>query len=62
MKNLLKNYEGLIVALIGLSLMVWDYVDNGYKFDYYPNGIIVFSIGILIMFGKYFYKKSDSKD
>ena len=42
--------------------MVWDYVDNGYKFDYYPNGIIVFSIGILIMFGKYFYKKSDSKD
>lgn len=62
MKNLLKNYEGLILIAIGLGLMIWDYIDNGYNFDYYPNGIIAFSAGIFLIFGKYFYKKSRNKD
>ena len=62
MKNLLKNYEVLILVAIGLGLMIWDYIDNGYNFHYYPNGIIEFSAGIFLIFGKYFYKKSRNKD
>ena len=57
MKNYIKNNEGLLTASIGLILMVYDYVSNDYEFDGYPNGSIFVLIGLIIVFGKYIWKK-----
>ena len=61
MKKFVKNNEGLITASIGLIWIVYGYVSNDYEFDGYPNGSLLIIIGVIIMFGKYFWKKDNIK-
>ncbi len=61
MKKIIKNNEGLITASIGLIWIVYGYVSNDYVFDGYPNGSIFLLIGLIIMFGKYIWKKDNVK-
>ena len=62
MKKMVKNNEGVITASIGLIWIVYEYVSNDYEFDSYPNGSIFLLIGLIIMFGKYIWKKDNIKE
>ena len=59
MKNYIKNNEGLLTASIGLILMVYDYVSNDYEFDGYLRGSIFILLALIIMLGKYIWKKNN---
>jgi hypothetical protein len=52
MKKFVKNNEELIVTIFGAVWMAYDYISNNYEF-YFPKGIITFSIGLIMLFGKY---------
>ncbi len=58
MKKYIKNNEGLLTASIGLILMVYDYVSNDYEFDGYLRGSIFILLALIIMLGKYIWKKT----
>ena len=57
MNNFIKNNEGLLGVLLGLILISYHYVGNGYKFDGYPIGTAILVVGIYFMIRKYFFKK-----
>ncbi len=57
MNNFIKNNEGLLGVLLGLILISYHYVSNGYKFDGYPIGTVILVVGIYFMIRKYFFKK-----
>ena len=61
MKKIIKNNEGLITASIGLIWIIYGYVSNDYEFDGYPKGSIFLLSGLIIMFGKYIWKKHNTK-
>lgn len=58
MKKFIKDNEELIVTILGAVWMAYDYISNNYEFDNFPNGIIIFSIGSIMLFGKYTWKKN----
>ena len=45
MNNFIKNNEGLLGVLLGLILISYHYVSNGYKFDGYPIGTAILVVG-----------------
>lgn len=62
MKKFIKNNEELIVTIFGAVWMAYDYISNNYEFDNFPNGIIIFSIGSIMLLGKYTWKKNKTDD
>ncbi|MGB0293994.1 MAG: hypothetical protein ACPGAO_04140 [Flavobacteriaceae bacterium] len=62
MKKFIKNNEELIVTILGAVWMAYDYISNNYEFDNFPNGIIIFSIGSIMLLGKYTWKKNKTDD
>lgn len=62
MKKFIKNNEEFIVTILGAVWMTYDYISNNYEFDNFPNGIIIFSIGSIMLFGKYTSKKNKTDD
>ena len=58
MKNYIKNNEGVITASIGLIWIVYGYVSNDYEFDGYLRGSIFILLALIIMLGKYIWKKT----
>jgi hypothetical protein len=59
MKKFIKNNEGLIAVILGFSWITYGYISNGYEFDNFPNGIFILIGGLIIMFGKYIWKKDN---
>ena len=57
MNNFIKNNEGLLGVLLGIILISYHYVGNGYKFDGYPIGAAILVVVIYFMIRKYFFKK-----
>jgi len=55
----LRKYEHFIVIIIGLVIVVLEYMDSVSIVD--SIGLAFIGIGIIIMFGKYVWKKNNPK-
>ena len=56
MKEFIKNNEGALGLSIGLILVGYHFVKNGYRFDGYPTGAVFVIIGAILIISKYFKK------
>ena len=56
MKEFIKNNEGALGLSIGLILVGYHFVKNGYKFDGYPTGAVFVIVGAILIISKYFKK------
>ena len=56
MKEFIKNNEGALTLAIGLILVGYHFVKNGYRFDGYPTGAVFTIIGAILIIRKYFKK------
>jgi hypothetical protein len=56
MKEFIKNNEGALTLVIGLILVIYHFVKNGYRFDGYPTGAVFVIIGAILIISKYFKK------
>ena len=56
MKEFIKNNEGALGLSIGLILVGYHFVKNGYKFDGYPTGAVFVIVGAILISSKYFKK------
>jgi len=52
----IRKYEHFIVIVIGLIIVLIDYMDSGSVTD--STGLIFIGIGLIIMFGKYIWNKN----
>ena len=55
-KQFIKNNEGALTLAIGLILVGYHFVKNGYRFDGYPTGAVFVIIGAILIISKYFKK------
>ena len=55
-KEFIKNNEGALTLVIGLILVGYHFVKNGYRFDGYPTGAVFVIIGAILIISKYFKK------
>ena len=56
MKKFIKNNEGVLALSIGLILVGYHFVKDGYRFDGYPTGAIFAIIGAILVISKYLKK------
>ena len=56
MKEFIKNNEGALTLVIGLILVIYHFVKNGYRFDGYPTGAVFVMFGAYLIISKYFKK------
>ena len=56
MKEFIKKNEGALTLAIGLILVGYHFVKNGYRFDGYPTGAVFVMFGAYLIIRKYFKK------
>jgi len=56
MKEFIKNNEGALALVIGLMLVGYHFVKNGYRFDGYQTGATFVTLGAFLIISKYFKK------
>ena len=59
MKRFFKKNEAEVYTLIGLLLILYYFLSNGFRFNGYPSGAFIFGIGDYMLIRKYYFKKSD---
>ena len=59
MKRFFKKNEAEVYTSIGLLLILYHFLSNGFKFNDYPSGAFIFGLGAYMLIRKYYFKKSD---
>jgi len=59
MKRFFKKNEAEVYTSIGLLLILYHFLSNGFKFNSYPSGAFIFGLGAYMLVRKYYFNKSD---
>ena len=57
MKKFIKNNEGVLTLTVGLMLVTYGFINNGYIFEGWPTGAIIVMFGSYLIISKYFFQK-----
>ncbi len=59
MKEFFTKNQAEVYTSIGVLLILYHFLRNGFNLDSYPTGAFILGLGAYMMYNKYFPKKSE---